>query len=413
MPDFKKKLVKALGEKLSPEQGRLLQLISFENRKEKLVARMPVGIFSLDYIWEVVVKECEILEIPLQRADTFATLAELDDILTDVEWLWKNRIPKGFVTMFVGVPGIGKSYMVLDLARVLTAKGKWPMTEENAPQSPVVWIDTEMKQQLLNMRSKFLGIDRSKMYIPAIDANLLAKFDAGLDNHRKHVVELVSTKKPLMLVVDSLGHAHSRGENKVEEVRPVMDFFGSVARDFNIAVLIIHHLNKGAPGEQAEISLARVRGSTDIAATPVVIYSIEQAGENSTKVRMIKNNLGAPMADMAIIPVYDDPDSEDKQIIKLEYKAYTAPPPKKTKKQSCAEWVVKVLKEENNPEGVALKTLEELGVASGFTRGNIYSARDILGDRITHTGTGRSAFWHLSDMDDTESINSIINGGKQ
>lgn len=413
--DKKTKLLKVLDAKLTAEQKKLLQLIAFDNRKDKLIARMPVGLFSLDSLWTTVVYTCEELGIQLSRVETFATLEELDDILTDIEWLWKRKIPRGFVTMVVGEPGAGKSYWIVDIARVLTTGDHWPMSDEKPKPSNVLWIETEMKQQLLNVRSKVLGVDRKRISIPSINGNLLQKFDAGVEEHKEHILSLISAKNPALLVLDSLGHSHGRGENKIEEVRPIMDFYTAIARDFNMAVVVVHHLNKGKEGEQAEVSLFRVRGSSDLAAVPVIIYAIEKLDEGKKRLRMIKNNVGSEAPPLLITPTYIEADEEDgeRQISRFDYSAYTPPAPKKTKREKCAEWVVGILKERNNDEGVGLKELEEMGVGVGFTRGNIYSAKDVLGDRIAVTGTGRSAFWHLANFDDDDSIGEIANASQK
>src|SRR6266851_2971574 len=43
-----------------------------------------------------------------------------------IEWLWKDRIPLGKLTVIEGPPGVGKSMMVLDLVARLTRDAPWP-----------------------------------------------------------------------------------------------------------------------------------------------------------------------------------------------------------------------------------------------------------------------------------------------
>src|SRR5260370_40700957 len=43
-----------------------------------------------------------------------------------IEWLWKDRIPLGKLTVIEGPPGVGKSMMVLDMVARLTRDAPWP-----------------------------------------------------------------------------------------------------------------------------------------------------------------------------------------------------------------------------------------------------------------------------------------------
>ncbi len=409
----KEKLFKLLRNKLSANDKNLLKGLQVTESRDAVVFRMPPSFFAVDALWEKILATAQEAKIKVARAELFATVEELDSILTNIEWLWAGNIPKGFMTLVAGEPGIGKSLYVLDLAKIITIGGRFPNSEESVEKGAVLWIDTEMKQQLLNSRSKTMGLDRSKLLIPSIHGNLLTKFDASDPEHVSHIVSIIEAKKPMMTVVDSLGHSHSKGENRIEEVRPIMDFFTGLARDYNMAVLVVHHLNKGREGESTEISLSRVRGSTDIIATPVVIFALEHGIDADTmKVRQIKNNIGRQQEPLnAKMEFHDDKKEEIKS---LAYSLYTPPPAKKIKKELCAEWVLGKLVAAKT--GVPLQDLIAAGEGFGFTRQNIYSSREILGDKITFAGDGRAAIWKITELEsDVESIAKIkkANGSKE
>ena len=46
----------------------------------------------------------------------------------NVEWLWSQRIPIGKLTLLVGDPGVGKSYLYLALGAPLTRGEALPLT---------------------------------------------------------------------------------------------------------------------------------------------------------------------------------------------------------------------------------------------------------------------------------------------
>lgn len=402
----KSKLVAAIEAKLTTEQRRLLQLITFESHKNGVTVRLPQGLISLEGIWEVIAQTANELSIKCLRADTFATLDELDGVLTDIHWLWHDWIPKGFVSMLVGDPGIGKSVVALDFVRIITTGDTFPLVDERAKKSNAVWIDTEASQQLLNIRSKRLGVDRTRVTIPVIGGDILAQINITIPEHREQILSIITAKKPTILVLDSLSGSHNRGENKVEDIKPIMEFFAQVARDYDIGVLIIHHLNKSHISDSPEISLYRIRGSMAIPQFARSILALESITDNTTKLRVIKSNLSRLAKPITVVADTD----KDGDIKSISYQPYAAPERKKLKKEMCAEWVLGILESSDSDTGVPLKELEDMGVANGYTRANLYAAKEVLGDRVAVTGTGRTAFWHLADLQDEESVRSITGG---
>ena len=56
----------------------------------------------------------------------------LDEIKTkSVDWLWETYIPLGYITIVVGDPGVGKSYLLVDLCSRITNGQAFPFNEEN------------------------------------------------------------------------------------------------------------------------------------------------------------------------------------------------------------------------------------------------------------------------------------------
>ena len=54
-----------------------------------------------------------------------------------VQWIWPRRIPKGKLTLIGGDPGLGKSYLSLDIAARISLGGPWP-DEGVAPRGNVL-----------------------------------------------------------------------------------------------------------------------------------------------------------------------------------------------------------------------------------------------------------------------------------
>jgi len=85
------------------------------------------------------------------------------------------------------------------------------------------------------------------------------------------------------------------------------------------------------------------------------------------------------------------------------------PPPKTTKTQRTTQWVWDLLKANGK---MSLKEIVDLGIGEGFSRGNIYSARDVLLQQIIVSGTGREAYWEIALDESTFDEISNNLGGK-
>lgn len=402
----KEKFLKALQSKLNPSQKQLFTMVNVETRKDSLVFRMPIGFISLEGVWNEILAVSEDTGIKVSKADVFATLDELDEILGDIQWLWEGWIPKGFVTMIAGDPGVGKSAIAQHLCKIITEGGSFPLCDEPLGEpANVVWVDTESAQQILKVRSDAMKINKKRVYLPSLHGDLLVNLNLGIDSNRQEIINLIEGVEPALLVLDSLGSSHSRGENKVEEMRPLMEFLTMTARDYQLAILAVHHLNKERKDEAPEVSLNRVRGSTIIPANCRSIFSVERFAGNNIRMNMIKSNLAIIGDPIMAVPVLDS----HKNFAGFTYEPYVPPPPKKNKKENCAEWIIETLSK--NKKGIPLMDLVEAGEHLGFTRSNIYSARDLLGDRISFSGTGNKAFWSIVQQD-REVIKKIIGNGK-
>src|SRR4051812_37112753 len=84
---------------------------------------------------------------PVDRRQTVsrARVVRLSDVRArKLEWLWPERIPLGKLTLLAGDPGLGKSFLSLDLASRVTRGGEWPdACATKAVQGSVVLLSAE------------------------------------------------------------------------------------------------------------------------------------------------------------------------------------------------------------------------------------------------------------------------------
>lgn len=360
-----------------------------EQRGKAMVFHMPVAPL-FDHLYEVIDLKCNELKLPHKRAEKWYTAAELDDVLGDVRWLWQDWVPFGFLTLLVGEPGCGKSLVALDGVRIVTTPDRWPLMETGPMSASLAcWVETESSQQLLNIRSKSMGIQRNRILLPGFHDDLLGQPDMMLKEDQERLTNLVHYNKPALVVVDSLGGAHTRGENKIEEVRPMLSFLADLARDEGVAILAVHHVRKRSGNDDFEITTDRVRGSSGFNAFARSILALEvNPGGRDATLRCIKANLTVKPTPI-IVTIHSD---KHRNPQKLEYSKWQAPEPKKTKKQRVADWVWDYLSANGKTN---FGDLVKIAGEHGYTRGILYDARDVLGDSLEVTGDGRSSYWNV------------------
>ena len=315
----------------------------------------------------------------------FPSLREIAETLPPIEWLWPDWIPRGMITLLGAVPGAGKSYLALDLARRIIAGEPFPDgAAQPLPGRSVVYVDAESVPQILSERARLWQMDTSRLYLMQPAGKLYIDFGDPAD--RDHLVEMALHLDPALIVVDSLGSISSKGENNVEDVRDLLGFLNRLALDTQCGLLLIHHLRKRGVLPLVDVlTVDDFRGSSHIIAMSrsVLGLSIVQSGpepdrNGPRRLEVIKTNLTRhpePLG-MTFKPLHP----------KGAWIEYSTEPPQPyrqpTKTEECSAWLVSLLEE----SGAARpQEIVEQAEAEGYSRRTVYRAREILGEQVVDT----------------------------
>lgn len=331
----------------------------------------------------------------------FPSLADVALSLRPISWLWPDWIPLGMLTILGAQPGTGKSLLSLDLARQIIHNLAWPdgsPIPASAAGRSVIYVDGECVPQIITERAQTWAIDMARLF------PMLPTYDTPIDfssvQTQETLVEMVYSTRPALIVIDSLGSVNSQGENAVDDVRGILNFMNMVAAEFEVAVLLIHHLRK-RPNLPLipELTFDDFRGSSHIVAMGRSVLGLshvnvgpEKDPNGPRKLQVLKTNLTA----------YPKPIGME--LIKLhpvgvlpKYGEVPQPYTPATKEDDCEAWLIDLLQTEG-----AMRPREIVATAeeAGYSRRTVYRARAALEDRIITTKGAKdpNTEWVLSEQ---------------
>lgn len=190
-----------------------------------------------------------------RKVDVLLTLESWESIRSleiKVEWVVDRLIPKESITLLFGKGGIGKTWLILDVARCI-AGGK-PYLGLNTVQTPVVFIDFENPLAVLNARTQKLGDGEGVLFWRANNDRLKAP---KLDKPEWELYKQLP--QGAVLIFDTLRASQGRDENKSDEMGLIMGRLKEL-RDMGFTIILLHHTAKNsdriAKGSTAIVDLA-------------------------------------------------------------------------------------------------------------------------------------------------------------
>lgn len=225
--------------------------------------------------------------------------------LSDVEpepvrWLWPGRFALGKLSLIAGQPGLGKSFLTLDIAARVSRGDHWPCDESTrCDQGGVVLLSAEDDiEDTIVPRLIAARADRSRIQAmralyqpqPGIAPGAEKPVPFSLLEHVPQLEELIHRADPCRLVVVDpvsafLGKTDSHNNS---EVRSALAPLASMAERNGVAVIAVTHLNKGQGS-----ALDRVIGSIAFTAAARAAYVVTRDEDGPARRLMLptKNNL--------------------------------------------------------------------------------------------------------------------------
>jgi hypothetical protein len=216
-----------------------------------------------------------------------------------VEWLWPGYIPAGMITLLDGDPGLGKSWLTIDLA-ARVSRG-WPMPPEVGPTAVrppagVLLCNAEDDPaRTLRPRLDQAGADVSRVHLPDLRREDGWPRPVVLPDDLPSLAHLIQVHEVRLVVIDPL-MAFLTGKvdsHKDSDVRRVLHQLKDLAERTRAAILIVRHLNKQS---SVHDPLYRGGGSIGIigAARSALLVGRHPFDDRQRVLTRSKGNLSAP-----------------------------------------------------------------------------------------------------------------------
>ena len=254
------------------------------------------------------------LPTPPARAESFAPQAVFTQLAectpTRLRWLWAGRVPLGKLTLLIGDPGLGKSFITLDIAaRVSRGQalpalaGETPPTAAD-PGSVVLLSAEDDALDTILPRLSAAGADLARIDV----LKAVRQRHAGDGSHYESMFslqhdvalleqEIAKRDNCRLVVIDPITAYLGRSDShRNSEMRALLAPLSELAARTGVAVLAVNHLNKMGQGP----AIYRSMGSLAFAATARSVLAV-MCDPNDAASRVLvslKSNVSAAVPGM-------------------------------------------------------------------------------------------------------------------
>ena len=176
-----------------------------------------------------------------------------------VSWLWPNFIPIGKATMISGDPGVGKTWLALDVSARLSKGLAWPDGSPSPEPANAIYFSVEdQAKDTLRPRIDSLGGDPDRVGIinPICPDFVSFAEKDGINILEQDILKLGNVR--LVVLDPILDFSGEINPNAAEQVRAFLTPLIRLGEKYNLALVLTAHLNKA----QAQSAIYRTGGST-------------------------------------------------------------------------------------------------------------------------------------------------------
>lgn len=222
----------------------------------------------------------------------------------DYEWLWNGTIVIGEVTLLVGDSGVGKGFTVAEIISAVTTGRQLPRDETLRCPRSAVMIGLEEDPACTTVHKlQAAGADLARV-IDLSEVDSTSEYSTSATSEFRLPENLPELRKVLvqqrgevgLVVIDPFTAVTSVSLSGNRGARDIMGALRNLARDFGIAILVVHHPVKGrsAAGGTGLSIKDRIGGSKGITDAARLVLGLDKDPESGQRLlSVIKSNISA------------------------------------------------------------------------------------------------------------------------
>ncbi len=212
---------------------------------------------------------------------------ELRSTPPPVEWVVKNLVARGKLTLLAGEGGLGKSSLSLALCAAVANGATYYGGMMIYPGSNIAYVDGENSRDEIHRRANAFKVYED-----------IYQFEGDMNESTEGLRKVCDRVAGGMVVLDSFRSLFPMvDENSTKDVMPALKTVQHVAREFNVGVVILHHTSKAGV----------YRGSTSFRDTPDVVCTLKR-----------DSGLGARYIDWNKMRIGIEPDRHHMKIAQID-----------------------------------------------------------------------------------------------
>lgn len=219
-----------------------------------------------------------------------AVVRKLSEVVSEIlVWLWLGRFPLGKLSLICGDPGLGKSFITLDITARVSRGALWPDAPDmdNPVGSVVLFNSEDDLGDTIKPRLEAANADMTKIVavqgIQTTDSETGEASTRGF-NLATDLPRLVKVLDGLpdcrLVIIDPISaYCGETDSHKNADVRSMLAPLAELASQRKLAVVCITHLSKGAGGK----AVYRATGSLAFAAAARAVWMVARDANDKAR----------------------------------------------------------------------------------------------------------------------------------
>ncbi len=326
-----------------------------------------------------------------------------------INWIWKDWLAKGKLTILAGAGGAGKTTISLNIASAISTGGIFPDGSQSQQGSVLIWSGEDDSSDVLVPR--LIAAKASLEKISFITGTHSLHGNRNF-NPQTDIAELKSAMRDIgdisLLIIDPLVSFVDGNMNLANVVRQSLQPLLDLAQDSGCAIIGITHFGKGGQGKDVA---ERVIGSQAFSAIARMVWvaATNKISGDGVLVRA-KSNLGSTEGGYLYQVEEKKIDIKDIYSTHISWMGYKTGSAQEIvdeidpsldsqngggQLRDCVTWMTELLA--NNGGSGIKKEILALGISNGYSVSTIQRARAQLNLDISQSGFGKEkiSLWSL------------------